>query len=78
MRASKLPVRFNCSLHTTLQIEYDPAPPFDSGSPNTASADLVGALRARGVPQSGARSATALRDHSNAAAGGFKLAAMMP
>ena len=76
MRASRLPVRFNCSLHTTLQIEYDPAP--DSGSPNTASADLVGALRARGVPQSGARSATALRDHSNAAAGGFKLAAMMP
>jgi cyclohexyl-isocyanide hydratase len=30
-----------------LQIEYDPAPPFDSGSPKTASPRLVETLRAR-------------------------------
>jgi len=30
-----------------LQIEYDPAPPFDSGSPSTAPAEVVAALRAR-------------------------------
>jgi cyclohexyl-isocyanide hydratase len=30
-----------------LQIEYDPAPPFDSGSPSTAPADVVAALRSR-------------------------------
>jgi cyclohexyl-isocyanide hydratase len=30
-----------------LQIEYDPAPPFDSGSPATAPAEVVAALRAR-------------------------------
>ncbi len=30
-----------------LQIEYDPAPPFDSGSPRTASPDRVAAVRRR-------------------------------
>lgn len=30
-----------------LQIEYDPAPPFNSGSPRTASPDTVAALRGR-------------------------------
>lgn len=30
-----------------LQIEYDPAPPFDSGSPVTASPEVVAALRTR-------------------------------
>ena len=30
-----------------LQIEYDPAPPFDSGSPQTASPAIVAALRGR-------------------------------
>lgn len=30
-----------------LQIEYDPAPPFNSGSPKTAGPELVAALRAR-------------------------------
>jgi len=30
-----------------LQIEYDPAPPFDSGSPKSASADMVATLRGR-------------------------------
>jgi cyclohexyl-isocyanide hydratase len=30
-----------------LQIEYDPAPPFNSGSPRTASADILEALRGR-------------------------------
>jgi len=30
-----------------LQIEYDPAPPFDAGSPATAPADVVAALRTR-------------------------------
>jgi cyclohexyl-isocyanide hydratase len=32
-----------------LQIEYDPEPPFDSGSPKTASADTVALLRSRGA-----------------------------
>jgi len=32
-----------------LQIEYDPAPPFDSGSPKTAAPELVATLRARGA-----------------------------
>ena len=30
-----------------LQIEYDPSPPFDSGSPETASAETVALLRSR-------------------------------
>ena len=33
-----------------LQIEYDPAPPFDSGSPRTASPDIVEKLRGRLAP----------------------------
>ena len=33
-----------------LQIEYDPAPPFNSGSPRTASADMVATLRGRLAP----------------------------
>ncbi len=32
-----------------LQIEYDPDPPFDSGSPRTASPELVARLRRRGA-----------------------------
>jgi cyclohexyl-isocyanide hydratase len=30
-----------------LQIEYDPDPPFDSGSPDTARPETLAALRAR-------------------------------
>ena len=33
-----------------LQIEYDPAPPFDSGSPRTAPPDIVEKLRGRLAP----------------------------
>jgi cyclohexyl-isocyanide hydratase len=33
-----------------LQIEYDPAPPFNSGSPGTASPETLAALRARLAP----------------------------
>jgi cyclohexyl-isocyanide hydratase len=33
-----------------LQIEYDPAPPFDSGSPRTASAALLAQVRSRLAP----------------------------
>ena len=33
-----------------LQIEYDPAPPFNSGSPRTASRETVDALRGRLAP----------------------------
>jgi len=32
-----------------LQIEYDPAPPFNSGSPKTAAPELLATLRARGA-----------------------------
>ena len=32
-----------------LQIEYDPAPPFNSGSPRTAAPETVATLRARGA-----------------------------
>jgi cyclohexyl-isocyanide hydratase len=32
-----------------LQIEYDPSPPFDSGSTQTASAETVALLRSRGA-----------------------------
>ena len=32
-----------------LQIEYDPSPPFDSGSTETASAETVALLRSRGA-----------------------------
>jgi cyclohexyl-isocyanide hydratase len=33
-----------------LQIEYDPAPPFNSGSPRTASAETLAAIRERLAP----------------------------
>jgi cyclohexyl-isocyanide hydratase len=32
-----------------LQIEYDPAPPFDSGSPRTAARETIDKLKARGA-----------------------------
>ncbi len=32
-----------------LQMEYNPAPPFNSGSPNTASAEVMALLRERGA-----------------------------
>jgi cyclohexyl-isocyanide hydratase len=44
-----------------LQIEYDPAPPFDSGSPKTAAPDLVERLRARGAKLAEERRAVATR-----------------
>jgi cyclohexyl-isocyanide hydratase len=44
-----------------LQIEYDPAPPFNSGSPKTASPDLVETLRTRGAKLTGERRAVAER-----------------
>ena len=41
-----------------LRIEYDPAPPFDSGSPKTAAREMVDKLRARGAQvERGAQSA---------------------
>ncbi|HEX3709933.1 MAG TPA: DJ-1/PfpI family protein [Pseudolabrys sp.] len=44
-----------------LQIEYDPDPPFDSGSPKTAAAEMVAALKARGAKLAEERRATAAR-----------------
>ncbi|MEZ5889065.1 MAG: DJ-1/PfpI family protein [Xanthobacteraceae bacterium] len=44
-----------------LQIEYDPAPPFDSGSPRTAAPDLVERVKARGAKLYAARAETARR-----------------
>lgn len=44
-----------------LGIEYDPAPPFDSGSPKTALPDMVETVRARGAQLSQKRAATAAR-----------------
>ncbi|MDQ3720007.1 MAG: DJ-1/PfpI family protein [Actinomycetota bacterium] len=38
-----------------LMIEYDPEPPFDSGSPNKASAELVATIRERRAAGSGAQ-----------------------
>jgi len=35
-----------------LSIEYDPQPPFDSGSPRTAPAELVDRMRARAAERS--------------------------
>lgn len=44
-----------------LHIEYDPAPPFDSGSPRTAAPELVARLKARGAKLYAARAETARR-----------------
>lgn len=44
-----------------LQIEYDPAPPFDSGSPRTAPPDMVAAVRRRLAPLNEQRRAMAQR-----------------
>jgi cyclohexyl-isocyanide hydratase len=44
-----------------LQIEYDPAPPFNSGSPKTAAPALVERLRARMAPLNEARQVVAAR-----------------
>jgi len=44
-----------------LQIEYDPAPPFGSGSPRTASAETVEAVR--GAEPGAARDGRAHRAH---------------
>jgi cyclohexyl-isocyanide hydratase len=33
-----------------LQIEYDPSPPFNSGSPKTASAELLALVKGRLAP----------------------------
>jgi cyclohexyl-isocyanide hydratase len=44
-----------------LQIEYDPAPPFNSGSPRTAAAETLATLRARGATLNEQRRAVARR-----------------
>jgi cyclohexyl-isocyanide hydratase len=44
-----------------LQIEYDPSPPFDSGSVETASAETVALLRSRGAALSEQRREVAER-----------------
>ncbi len=44
-----------------LQIEYDPAPPYDCGSPKVAPPKMVAALRARGGKLAEERRATAAR-----------------
>jgi cyclohexyl-isocyanide hydratase len=44
-----------------LQIEYDPAPPFNSGSPKTAPRDMIEKLKERGAQLSEARQAVAAR-----------------
>jgi cyclohexyl-isocyanide hydratase len=44
-----------------LQIEYDPAPPFDSGSPATASKETLATVRARLAALNEQRRAVALR-----------------
>lgn len=44
-----------------LQIEYDPEPPFDCGSPKKAGREMVDKLCARGVQLFEARKATAAR-----------------
>jgi cyclohexyl-isocyanide hydratase len=44
-----------------LGIEYDPKPPFDSGSPKTASRDMVETLRKRGTQLHEARKTLAAR-----------------
>jgi len=44
-----------------LQIEYDPAPPFNSGSPRTAAAGMIESVRQRMAPLNEARRETARR-----------------
>ena len=44
-----------------LQIEYDPAPPFDGGSVRTARPDILAALQARGAALSAQRGEVARR-----------------
>ena len=44
-----------------LQIEYEPAPPFNSGSPRTAAPEMVAAVRARLAPLNEQRRALARR-----------------
>ena len=44
-----------------LQIEYDPAPPFDTGSPHTAPPEMVTLLRGRGAALNEARREVAQR-----------------
>jgi cyclohexyl-isocyanide hydratase len=44
-----------------LQIEYDPAPPFNSGSPKTAPRDMIEKLKERGAQLSEARQAVSAR-----------------
>jgi cyclohexyl-isocyanide hydratase len=44
-----------------LQIEYDPAPPFDSGSPRTAAPSLVDRLKKHGAQLYETRKETAAR-----------------
>lgn len=44
-----------------LQIEYAPAPPFNAGTPETASPEVLAAVRARGAPMRQARDAIAAR-----------------
>ncbi|MGO9132463.1 MAG: hypothetical protein ACLP8A_00225, partial [Methylovirgula sp.] len=38
-----------------LSLEYQPAPPFDSGSPETASTEVLAAAKARGAASRRAR-----------------------
>jgi cyclohexyl-isocyanide hydratase len=44
-----------------LQIEYDPEPPFNSGSPKTAAPELVATLRGRGATLNQQRAEVAQR-----------------
>ena len=44
-----------------LQIEYAPAPPFDAGTPETAPADVVAAVRKKGAAMRQAREALVAR-----------------
>jgi cyclohexyl-isocyanide hydratase len=44
-----------------LQIEYAPAPPFDSGSPDTAPAGVLATAKARGAGMRAEREALVAR-----------------
>ena len=44
-----------------LSLEYNPDPPFTSGSPDSASAEIVAAVRTRATPMLEARRAASLR-----------------